>query len=478
MGFAQCFRVVLYGRPLLILRITTCIALLLLTACAPGRTLSPVIPQRSAQTRPPTARALRASAVGKITHIVVIIQENRSFDNLFQGFPNADTQSFGTIEATSGPPQVVALQKIPLAGTCDINHSHLSWAADWDGGSMDGFNKATRSCPQPNRSPMPKNYAYSYVDPADLGPYRFMASNYTLMDEVFEDPTAPSFVSHLHLIAGQSASTSENPSLNGHQVNPWGCDSPTGTTVPLFNGLGDKTPGVFPCFTSYATIADLLSAKSLSWRYYAPTLGNSGSIWSAFDAVASVRIGPQWSNVISPQTRILTEANAIPSVTYVVPSYRDSDHAGSNSNSGPAWVAQVVNAIGTSPNWKTTAIFVLWDDWGGWYDHVAPAVSADDTIGGFRVPVLCISPYSEQHNIVSPVVDHTQHGTDGILSFIEETFALGSLNAQDKNESPFDDCFNFKQTPSRFRAVPIPPQFNKSYFLNEPNFGTSPDDDN
>jgi len=340
---------------------------------------------------------------------------------------------------------------------------------------MDGFNAGKITCPR-GGSP-PPNYAYSYVNPSDVAPYWSMARNYTLEDMTFEDPTSPSFQSHQHLIAGQSDNTSENPQINGVTQTVWGCDSPVGTLADLYNGEGDK-PGVFPCFSPpYLTVADLLDAKGLTWKYYAPAIGSTGSIWSAFDAVSRIRYGPEWANVITPQTRILTEAPNIPSVTYVVPSFPDSDHASSNSATGPAWVASVVNAIGSSQNWKNTAIFVLWDDWGGWYDHVVPPVSPDFTVGGLRVPVICISPYSEQSNPASPRVDHTVHGTDGILTFIEQTFNLGTLNAQDAKDTPFDSCFNFAQAPKAFVPIPSSAFYNRSYFLRERASNSAPDND-
>jgi len=470
------------------LRIFVCLAFAALCACGMGGS-------QSSQSAPaggpvPAAQVLRnaenadsnpAGAAGSaIQHIVVIIQENRSVDNLFQGFPNANTQNFGLLKRPGAAPTTIPLQMIPLAVTCDIDHAHTSWAGDWDNGGMDGFNAATApiSCPSPNATPHPADYAYSYVNPSDVAPYWAMARNYTLMDAVFEDPTSPSFQSHQHLIAGQSDNTSENPKINGVVAKIWGCDSPAAARAALYNGLGDTEPGIFPCFGSpYPTVADLLDAKALKWKYYAPTIGTTGGIWSAFDAVSNVRYGPDWANVITPQTRILKEAANIPSVTYVVPSFPDSDHAGSNSTTGPAWVASVVNAIGTSSRWKNTAIFVLWDDWGGWYDHVAPTVTQNDTIGGFRVPVICISPYSEQTNPASPVVDHTQHGTDGILTFIEQTFNLGSLNMQDSKETALDECFNFKQKPKAFVPIPSSAIYNKQYFLNEHASNVAPDDD-
>lgn len=455
---------------------------------APGPSVTPTpvpsSPTPKPTTKPtstpvPTPTPVPTNVSSAIKHVVVIIQENRSFDNLFMGFPNAQTQNFGLVERPGSSPASVPLSMVPLAVTCDISHAHTSWSGDWDGGNMDGFSASTSplTCPK-NSTPPPSNYAYSYVNPTDVAPYWAMAQSYTLMDNVFEDPTAPSFEAHLHLISGQSNNGSENPQINGVIQTVWGCDSPAGTVVPTFNGLADSFPGISPCFpTSYPTIADLLDGRGLSWRYYAPSVGAAGDIWSIFDAIPSVRYGPDWNaDVVSPETLVLSQASALPAVTYVVPSFADSDHAGSNSDTGPSWVAAVVNAIGASQNWSSTAIFVVWDDWGGWYDHMAPPVSANYTEGGFRVPVLCISPYSQNPNPASPIVDHSPHGMDGILSFIEQTFSLPNLGAQDALDSPLNDCFNFKQAPKPFVAIPAT-KYPASYFRNERASGLVPDSD-
>jgi len=444
----------------------------------PAPTVKPSAKPTVAPTAVPTATPTPGPApAGRIQHVVVIIQENRSLDNLFQGFPNADTQNYGMLQQPGFPPTKVPLQMVPLAVPCDISHAHLAWATDWDGGKMDGFGLEPFNCLDA-ATPPPVTYPYSYVNPNDVAPYWLLARNYVLMDEVFEDPTSPSFQSHQFLIAGQSYNTSENPQYNGAEAAIWGCDAPAGTTIAVYDGLGDTQTSMAPCFPPpYATVADLLDAKGLKWKYYAPSIGAAGDIWSAFDAVQSVRYGPDWSNVISPETSVLSQANTLPSVTFVVPSFANSDHASSNSNTGPAWVASVVNAIGQSPNWSSTAIILLWDDWGGWYDHVAPAVSANYQIGGFRVPVICISPYSEQANPASPVVDHRQHGTTAILSFIEEAFGLGSLNAQDAKELPLNDCFNFNSAPKPFTAVQASALYPPSYFMRARPSNMVPDDD-
>jgi phospholipase C len=156
-------------------------------------------------------------------------------------------------------------------------------------------------------------------------------------------------------------------------------------------------------------------------------------------------------------------------VTWVTPSIADSDHAGSQSKTGPQWVANVVNAIGESQFWGSTAIFVTWDDWGGWYDHVVPPQL--DSMGlGFRVPLIVISPYAK-----AAYVSHVQHEFGSILHFTEDTFGLGQLSAEDARADALPDCFDFTQVPLKY--IPVPVKRKASSFLNEGAQTQPPDND-
>ena len=201
------------------------------------------------------------------------------------------------------------------------------------------------------------------------------------------------------MIAGQADGMAENPT-----GTPWGCDAPPGTTVATIDASGEHHDGMFPCVTM-ASIADELDAKAISWRYYAPSLvqggGDYGANWSAFSAINNIYQGghgPDWvNNVISPETQILSDlaSGNQARVTWVVPSLNNSDHPGDGIDNGPQWVASIVNAVESGANWKDTAIFVVWDDWGGWYDHVAPKIIDYQSLG-FRVPLIAISPYAKK----------------------------------------------------------------------------------
>ena len=390
----------------------------------------------------------------KIKHIIVIIQENRSFVNLFSGFPGADAPTFGYEHDGTEVP----LTKINFKGA-SIAHGFTTSLTDWNNGAMNGFDLSNPSAPL---------YPYSYLDPTLIEPYWSMASSYVLADRMFPTQFGGSFSAHLNLVAGTDKL---NPKLavTDYATNtPWGCDAPSGTkSFVVSNKRVETSKGPFPCYTQFKTMADTLDAADVSWKYYAPqTVGcpnqcdNGGLEWSAFDAINNVRYGPDWSKVIYPQTTILQDApnGNLASLSWVVPDHKDSDHPDSGSDTGPSWVASVVNAVGQSQYWDTSAIVIVWDDWGGWYDDAAPPQK--DFLGlGIRVGCIIISPYAKNQVI------HTQYEYGSILKFIEETFKLASLGYTDKRAASIVDSFNFKQHPRSF--VPIQAKYPRSYFLHE-----------
>ena len=156
-------------------------------------------------------------------------------------------------------------------------------------------------------------------------------------------------------------------------------------------------------------------------------------------------------------------------VSFVTPSAAESDHSGRNNGSGPSWVASIVNRIGESQYWNSTAIIVIWDDWGGWYDHVPPKIFNSYELG-FRVPMIVISPYAKPN-----YVSHVPYEFGSILKFIEETFDVASLNTTDVRATDLSDCFNFTGSPRPFK--PIASKYSAAYFEHQPIDYESPDDD-
>jgi phospholipase C len=384
-----------------------------------------------------------------IQHIVVIMQENRSFDNLFNGFPGADTVQVGM---NLGVP--VPLTVEPLGNSPDEDHSHGGWRVEYDGGKMDNF------------AWLGNMGAYSYVAPSDVVPYWTLASKYTLADRMFQSNTGPSFPAHQYMIAGQSGMSSENP-----LGSVWGCGAPQGETVEVIDPTsGNESGTTLPCF-DYQTMGDLLDAKGVTWRYYAPSPTSDGNfVLSAYQAIKHIFFGPDWnSNVMTPETTVLTDINngQLAQVTWIVPALNNSDHPGSPSQ-GPDWVASIVNAIGQSQFWNSTAIFISWDDWGGLYDHVPPPMV--DTMGlGFRVPLIVVSPYAK-HGYIS----HETHEMGSILHFTETVFDLPSLHQRDALSDDLSDCFDFSQTATAMEQIKV--AHSVEFYLHQRNSGL-PDDD-
>jgi len=450
----------------------------------------------------PQMLTLTAAAV--IQRIVVIFQENRSTDNLFQ---DPVLISRGADIATSGKNSLG--QTIPLTpmdlGTSgsnpqnyDLGHSNSDFVAMYDGGKMDGANLITCSISSMPSQPCPPNShpnaQFKYVKPADVQPYFALAEQYTFADRMFQTNEGPSFPAHQFIISGTSAPTatsplfaSENPFIKGGGAA--GCIAPLAETVTIIDATGSETssPSQYPCF-EHPTLTDLLQTNGVTWRYYTPS---AGSIWTGPDAIEHICqqkllkdgkfacTGPDWTqNVVIPQSQFLTDiANGdLAQVTWIIPNGASSDHALVNDGSGPSWVASVVNAIGNSPYWANTAIIIAWDDWGGWYDHVAPKVINDGVswgsgyVYGFRVPLIVVSPYAK-----AAYISHVTHDFGSILKFIETTFKVPSLGYADTPADDLSDCFNLTHTPLGFH--PIPAALDAAYFINDKRPPTDPDDD-
>jgi phospholipase C len=232
---------------------------------------------------------------------------------------------------------------------------------------------------------------------------------------------------------------------------------------------------------TYATLRDLLDANSVSWKYYSPSInGGEGKLWNAFDAIKAVRQGPEWNtNISSPETNIFNDISAgqLPAVSWVVPDRQNSDHpAGPGGDTGPSWVASIVNAVGESQYWPTTAVIIVWDDWGGFYDNVPPPF-ADHWGGlGFRVPLLIVSPYARETYPGTPgYISHTQYEFGSILKFIEDTFNLGRLGTTDQRATSIVDSFDFTQQMRQFQQIPS--SHSKSFFQHQKPSGAPVDDE-
>ncbi|HTU81133.1 MAG TPA: alkaline phosphatase family protein [Candidatus Acidoferrales bacterium] len=408
---------------------------------------------------------LQPAVQGKhFKHIVVIVQENRTFDNLFATFPGADGATKGKTRHGTIP-----LHEADLGGSVAPNNGHQYFLRDLDGGKMDGF----AGVPIGN---VPGSYVYQYVNPSQIAPYWALARQYVLADHFFQTQGSGSFTAHQDLIAAGTQVDATHSLIDFPTALPWGCDAPPGTVTSLVTKTGLELPnqGPFPCL-SYRTLRDSLDAAGVSWRYYTPA-GNDlgGAMWSAFDAIAAVRHGPEWGkNVAWPETLVFDDIKdgTLPDVSWVIPDYANSDHPGNHSGTGPSWVAQVVDAVGESKAWNTTAIVIVWDDWGGWYDHVVPPKPYASGGLGFRVPAIVVSPYAKKG-----YVSHEQYEFGSIVRFIEDNWNLPQLGTTDVRSSDFlSDFFDFAQPPRAF--VPIAAPYGLDFFERQRPSGKPVDDE-
>jgi phospholipase C len=457
----RCFQ--LGSRPLMIAALGTFLA-----ACNGNGALTTAAPP--AANALPATRAHPSAASGKIKHVIIIVQENRSFNELFYGFRGATTTSYGYDSYGNQ----IALQPIPLETRWDLEHDSWGFFAACNGtGSipgtdcqMNGFNNEWTGC---YGSQCPYSHPqYGYVPRSETKPYFEMAKQYVLADQMYASNfDASSFISHQYIISGQAESAVNYP------YGAWGCPGGGGDTIAKVGPQRQIPDGNEVVCWNPTTLGDELDGAGVSWAFYATTYGGSNpGIWSAYQAIDHIYNGPDWNkDVITPPSQIFTDITNgnLRSVSWVTPTWGNSDHAGSGSNTGPSWVTSVVNAIGQSQYWDSSAIFIFWDDYGGWYDPEPPAYADYDGLG-MRIPMIVISPYARQGRVAHV---HYEHGS--ILRFIEDQFGLGRLSASDKRAaSPAKACFDFKNPPRAFKVIPA--TLGKDYFMHQPPDHHVPDD--
>ena len=382
--------------------------------------------------------------IHKIQHIVVIMQENRSFDSYFGTFPGADG-----IPMQDGVPTVCVPD--PRNGQCvkpfhDIQdknyggpHGSDEATHDIDGGKMDGFiTQLFNACKDP------KVYVCApgagppdvmgYHDAGEIPNYWTYARQFVLQDHMFEPAASWSLTAHLFMVSAWSANcSSADPASCTNTINPpW-----YGQTS---NAAADEpTPGPNPPTYAWTDLTYLLHQYNVSWAYYVasgtepdcendqmgctPARQNSGTpnIWKPLPWFTTVNQDNQLGNIQDISKFYAAVKNGtLPNVAWIVPNGDESEHPPSLVSAGQSYVTGLINAIMQSPDWYSTAIFLAWDDWGGFYDHVVPP-TVDQNGYGLRVPALVISPYARQGYI-----DHQVLSFDAYLKFIEDDF----LNSQ------------------------------------------------
>jgi phospholipase C len=389
--------------------------------------------------------SLAQAQVTPIRHVVFIFKENRSFDHMFGTMPGVNGVTQGKLSTG---------RTIPLSHTPDRSGNY---AHDWAGvlkainnGKMNGFDR-TFGCDGP------RYLCYSQYSAKDIPNYFAYAKSYLIADNFFSSMTGPSFPNHQYTIASQANSVVSNPQHQGHEfTSKWGCDSPQGAYVVAYDPNTKQFSHVPTC-QDYQTLADLLDALGISWKYYAPPVGTPGYQWSAFDAIRHVRNGPQWRSNVVPYTQFVTDASdtancKLPAVSWLIPDAHDSEHPTAPMSQGQNWTTAQINAVMKGACWASTAIFLTWDDNGGYYDHVAPP-SLDAYGAGIRVPLLIISPFVRRGTVYS------KFGTfDSLLAFVEANWRLRNLTQRDAKANNLMDAFHFAKDAEPAPALLLPMQ--------------------
>ncbi len=450
--------------------------------------------------------------ISQFQHIVIIYQENRTPDNLFQGLCGPqrylcprpyNLQNFGT--DTKG--QTVQLTEVPLGSSYDPDHSYRAFV------HMCHLDTNTNQCRMDGLSSSgctDDECSFEYVNPSDVAPYITMAQQYGWANFMFQTNQGPSAPSHQFIFGGTSAPSADDDAAAIFVVeNPsgLGCLAPLNAvfdlvspqTAPREFTLVNNPLGT-TCFTR-DTVATLLEKHSppLSWKYYSPGVD---SIWTAPNWIKGICqpddnftscTGTEWTNNVDLKpVDVLTDIGNcdLRNVVWVVPAGQNSDHAGEHSTGGPSWVSSIVNKIGesactdtvnriTRTYWQDTAIFITWDDWGGWYDHEPPTLLSVPAQGqgdyqyGFRVPLVVISAYT-----LPGYIDNERHDFGSILRFIEHNFGIteGALHFADQRATTdLTNFFDMYLYPSPFKPIDAP--LGEEFFLHDERPMEPPDTD-
>jgi phospholipase C len=364
------------------------------------------------------------------------MQENRSFDHYFGTFPGAE----GFPRDAAGNPTVfnidprTGMKVYPFHTSVDANaggpHGSAAAIADIDGGKMDGFvaqqvnaNKNCTNPNDPNCAGSNADDAMSWHDDREIANYWAYAKAFVLQDHMFEPNASWSLPAHLFLVSGWSARCDVDGGVDS-------CKSDIDLNIRKVNSD----------HYLWTDLTYLLHKAGLSWKYYnaegatdacasdpedCPTLPTNAkvpSIWNPLPRFADVAEDGEGGNV-TPINQLYKDlaADNLPAVSWIMPTGEVSEHPVAKVSVGQHYVTGVINSIMKSSAWSSTAIFLVWDDWGGFYDHVVPPKAADGLGYGLRVPGIVISPYARQGYIDKQVLSF-----DAYAKLIEDIFLGGA----------------------------------------------------
>jgi phospholipase C len=416
-----------------------------------------------------------------IEHVVFIVKENRTFDNYFATYPGAEgATEGGTIACDEdgcedGP--VVELTEGPDVYPHDLTHCFRCGLVAINGGKMNGYNRMNGVIPQSTNADLygADMTGYSYLDRDTIPNYWAYADRFVLADHFFTSMYGPTLPEHLYTVAAQANWIVDN---KGNAENPGSyCDDSTEYATRFRpadarnleeeimelereitrNGsntydLADHWGRIRLCF-DIPVLPDQLEEAGISWRYYA----NENAWMNALQMIRHVRYGPMWRNVRPPSEFVQDVRDGeMPEVSWVIPdeSYNEHPGEGKSTCAGENWTVHQVNTIMQSEYWRSTAIVIVWDDFGGFFDHVPPPQI--DIMGlGPRTPALIISPYTVRgESVGGGHVDSTVYEFSSVLAFIERVFDLEPMTERDANADPLSGAFDFGDP--RFKKLVLP----------------------
>jgi phospholipase C len=393
------------------------------------------------------------NGINKINHVIWIIQENRTLDNYFGTYPGAD-----------GIPPQTCIPRLPGSSECvkpfhmpagqpalDLPHDWDVLHAAYNNGKMDGFVWAEGT-----------TLTLGYYDERDIPNYWNYARHFTLCDRFFSSQMGYSLPNHVYTVAAQSGGLIVN-------VN----------NLKELEDVMDDPDGF-----SFASLAKLMSKTNVPWKYYVESqpmpegvrtnedeMGlrvrfpnpKQFSLWNPLPGFKAIREDPaEMAHLVDLKEYFNDlQKGTLPAVSWIIPDYQDSEHPVALPADGMWYVTKLVNALMESPYWKDSVIFLTWDDYGGFYDHVAPPEV--DAYGlGPRVPMLVISPFAKPGYVC-----HYTYEFCSVLKFVEERWKLHHLTARDHWANDMRECFEFDQEPTAPFMIPIPPNLPPSQQIME-----------
>jgi len=408
-----------------------------LYACTGGGRKTPVVAPTA------TASVVATDTRWPIKRVVYVMMENRSFDNLFGRFPGARGSTIGVKLGREVP-----LAPCPQWLPGDLPHDRAAHLNAVNGGSFDGFALGQFGDP----------WAYTSFEERQVPNYWTLARDYVLCDNFFASMAGPSYPNHFFFVAGQAGGALDNPENietriedDGRRFKSWGCDAVGEHVFVLVKDGNGNLSKHGPCF-HFPTVPEQLEQAGVTWAYYSASPYQPGYFWNALNGVAGVYHSDLWrSDRIRAVDDLLEDIRAerLPAVTWVTPRFELSDHPPESTCYAQDWITDLVNGVIRSDAWEHTALFLTWDEWGGFYDHVRPP-EIDDLGFGFRVPMLVVSPYARKG-----YVDDAEGEFSSPLKFVEDNWGLPYLTNRIERTHNFEHVFDFERN-ARRDTRPLP----------------------